>query len=243
MDAKESLKIVLSALSELKKQHLTRQILIDFIRGNESREIMERGLNELESFGLGDKHEEPYYNTIIDQAVNEKYLKVNTDGCSITAKGERYLKSPVPFILKGDNEEEEPNDSDNEMLDILVETALNDKEEDIAQVPTHTPNSPVRSQQMIRLIQAIDLKMPLDDYAEQYQIDFDEVLDNLEHLIKRGVNIDISYFTNDVLGKECLDELHEYFDEVDGDLQKAFEEFYGIYQPEEIRLARLIWKK
>lgn len=172
MDAKESLKIVLSALSELKKQHLTRQTLIDFVRGNESREIMERGLNELESFGLGDKHEEPYYNTIIDQAVAEKYLKVNTDGCSITAKGERYLKSPVPFILKGDNDEEEPNDSDNEMLDILVETALNDKEEDIAQVPTHVSNSPVRSQQMIRLIQAIDLKMPLDDYAEQYQIDF-----------------------------------------------------------------------
>ena len=104
------------------------------------------------------------------------------------------------------------------------------------------PSSTAKSQQMIHLIQAIDRKLPLDDYAEQMQMGFDEVLDLLEHLIERGTKIDISYFVDEVLEKECQDELFDYFDEVDGNVEKAIEEFYGIYQPEEIRLARLVWK-
>ena len=78
--------------------------------------------------------------------------------------------------------------------------------------------------------------------AEQMQLGFDEVLDNLEHLIQRGTRIDISYFVDEVMEKDCQDELFDYFDEVDGDVDKAISEFDGIYQPEEIRLARLVWK-
>ena len=95
---------------------------------------------------------------------------------------------------------------------------------------------------MIHLIQAIDRKIPLDDYAEQMQLGFDEVLDNLEHLIQRGTRIDISYFVDEVMEKECQDELFDYFDEENGDVEKAISEFDGIYQPEEVRLARLVWK-
>ena len=42
--------------------------------------------------------------------------------------------------------------------------------------------------------------------------------------------------------KDCQDELFDYFDEVNGDVKKAIDEFDGVYQPEEIRLARLVWK-
>ena len=244
MDAQESLKVVLNALHELKKQHITRQTLIDLIRGIESRNVTDLGLQVLEAFGSGDKREELHYNMVIDQAVEEKILKVTNDGVIATQKGQRYRNHPVPFILKDETDESEPNAGDNEMLDTLVQEALNEEKEEESLDPLILPPNPAtaKSQQMIHLIQAIDRKVPLDDYAEQNQLDFDDVLDNLEHLIERGTKLDITYFTDEVLGQECLDELFDYFDEVDGDLEKTFDEFYGIYQPEEIRLARLVWK-
>ena len=245
MDAKDSLKIVLDALHELKKQHITRQTLIDLVRGIENRTIEELGLNKLEIFGQGDKREELHYNMVIDQALEEKMMKMTDELITITQKGERFRKEPTSFILKEENEESEPQKADEAMLNSLVEEALNEKdgeEDDMVPVPMPQNSSTAKSQQMIHLIQAIDRKIPLDDYAEQMQLDFDEVLDNLEHLIQRGTRIDISYFVDEVMEKECQDELFDYFDEENGDVEKAISEFDGIYQPEEVRLARLVWK-
>ena len=245
MDAKDSLKIVLDALHELKKQHITRQTLIDLVRGIENRTIEELGLNKLEIFGQGDKREELHYNMVIDQALEEKMMKMTDELITITQKGERFRKEPTSFILKEENEESEPQKDDEAMLNSLVEEALNEKdgeEDDMVPVPIPQNSSTAKSQQMIHLIQAIDRKIPLDDYAEQMQLDFDEVLDNLEHLIQRGTRIDISYFVDEVMEKECQDELFDYFDEENGDVEKAISEFDGIYQPEEVRLARLVWK-
>lgn len=152
------------------------------------------------------------------------------------------MESKMRHIDEDELEETEPSAKDNDLLDSLVESALNDDKEEDIPLPM-PPSSTAKSQQMIHLIQAIDRKLPLDDYAEQNQLDFDDVLDNLEHLIQRGTKLDITYFTDEILGKECLDELFDFFDEVDGDVEQAIDEFYGIYQPEEVRLARLVWKK
>lgn len=242
MDAKESLIIVLNALHELKKQQVTKQTLIDCIRGIESRSVKDLGLDVAEMFGQGDKREEQHYNAVIEQAANEKLLKIAENIISITPKGEKFRKSPGPFMLTEDNEEE-PEEKDGAMLDSLVEKALDKTtEEDVEDINLITNNTTAKSQQMIHLIQAIDRKIPLDDYAEQMQLGFDEVLDQLEHLIQRGTKFDISYFVNQVLEKECQDEMLDYFDEVNGDVEQAVEEFDGVYQPEEIRLVRLIWK-
>ena len=218
---------------------------MDLVRGIENRTIEELGLNKLEIFGQGDKREELHYNMVIDQALEEKMMKMTDDHITITQKGERFRKEPTSFVLKEENEDSEPQKADQAMLESLVEEALNDKEgeeDDIVPVPMPPNPATAKSQQMIHLIQAIDRKIPLDDYAEQMQLGFDEVLDNLEHLIQRGTRIDISYFVDEVMEKDCQDELFDYFDEVDGDVDKAISEFDGIYQPEEIRLARLVWK-
>lgn len=246
MDAKDSLKTVLDALHELKKQHITRQTLIDLVRGVENRTIEELGLNKLEVFGQGDKREELHYNMLVDQALDENMMKMVDDRIVISQKGERFRKNPTSFVLKEENEDTEPEQSDGAMLDSLVQEALTKKgeeeDDDVLPVPVPPNPSTAKSQQMIHLIQAIDRKIPLDDYAEQMQMGFDEVLDLLEHLIERGTKIDISYFVDEVLEKDCQDELFDYFDEADGNVEKAIEEFYGVYQPEEIRLARLVWK-
>ena len=147
--------------------------------------------------------------------------------------------------LKEEAEETEPNEKSEDLLDALVQGAMHEEaaeSEDLTPVAVATVPANGKSQQMIHLIQAIDRKIPLDDYAEQNQLDFDEMLFQLEHLIKRGTKLDIQYFIDEVLEKDCQEELFDYFDEVDGDVNKAIDEFYGIYQPEEIRLARLVWK-
>ncbi|MDE6634862.1 MAG: hypothetical protein K2J96_06380 [Bacteroidaceae bacterium] len=244
MNAKDSLKNVLDVLHELKKQPAKRQTVIDIIRGIESRSVTEAGWEKMETFGCGDKREEPHYNTVIDQAVDEKMIKEDNGELSVTPKGEKFRKAPSDFILRDETDEAEPSDSDEALLDSLVEEALHDKEEEelTATIPL-SYHTAARSQQMIQLIQAIDRKIPLDDYAEQNMLDFGEVLDTLEALVRRGTKLDIHYFIDEVMEKECQEELLDFFDEVDGDVERTVEEFYGVYQPEEIRLMRLIWKK
>ena len=247
MDAKDSLKIILDTLHELKKQGISRQVVIDFVRGNESREIQELGLDKLDSFGCGEKREEIHYSMVVEQAIEEKMIKEVDKVLSITPKGEKYRKKPTSFILKEDDEDEtEPNSSDNDLLNSLVESALKgegDEDEEDISIPIVPNPANQRSQQMIHLIQAIDRKIPLDDYAEQMQLGFDEVLENLEKLFKQGTKLDIKYFIDEILDKDSQQELRDYFDEVNGDVERAIEEFDGAYQPEEIRLARLVWNK
>lgn len=168
--------------------------------------------------------------------------------CNRNMKNKDLMKAEQEELdeLRDENEEVEPEKKDEAMLNAMVEEALNEEvenEDGLTAMPAAVSPANARSKQMINLIQAIDRKIPLDDYAEQNQFDFDEVLSLLEHLIGRGTKLDIQYFIDEVMEKECQEELFDYFDEVDGNVEKAIDEFYGIYQPEEVRLARLVWKK
>ena len=89
----------------------------------------------------------------------------------------------------------------------------------------------------------MDRKIALDDFAEQNNMEFDEVLDVLESLKSSGRKFDITYFVDEVLGEESLDELCEYFNTVDGDIAKTIKEYGDVYEPEEIRLAHLTWEE
>lgn len=248
MDAKDSLKLVLDALYYHKKQTITRAVLIDLLRGSETRAIVDSGLIHSDFFGAGDKHEEPHYTAVIDQAIVEKYLTESDGHLSYTPKGNKFRKAPTSFELEDESADKEPSKGDEAMLDSIAENALKngnfdgDSVEDAIDQPLLPPTTGMRSSRMIHLLQAIDRKLSLDDYAEQNQLDFDELLDDLEHLVQRGTQLDISYFVDEVLDAEAQDEIFDYFDSVNGNVEKAINEFYGVYQPEEIRLARLVWK-
>ena len=57
------------------------------------------------------------------------------------------------------------------------------------------------------------------------------------------MHIDITYFTNEVLGENCVNELVEYFSENDNDsIEDALEEYGDVYNAEEIRLARIVYR-
>ena len=99
------------------------------------------------------------------------------------------------------------------------------------------------TKRQIKLIQAIDRKIALDDYAESEGIDLEDVLDDLEEMVAAHKSLDITYFTDEVLGETCVQELAEYFESANTDaLDTALEEYGDVYNAEEIRLARIVYR-
>ena len=118
-----------------------------------------------------------------------------------------------------------------------MKSALNEK------LPDEVKASP-RTKQQIKLIHAIDRKIALDDFAENESLGLDEVLDEVENLIHQGRRLDITYFTDEVMGADCVQELTDYFRQSKSDnLDAAMKEFGDVYNIEEIRLARIVYRE
>ena len=239
MDAKDSLVKIIKSLTEI-GQPVSRQLLTDYLMGKESREIEELGLDDNDTYGIGDAHDEDYWMTIIDKAFESGYLKLKTsksDKLTASKEGKKFVKKPVPFMI---DEEEEATDENI--------SGLEDLEDLIVQIPTssETDNqeqkASAKTKQQIKLIHAIDRKIALDDFAESESISFDEVLEELEKLIRQGLNVDITYFTNEVLGEDCVEELVDYISsQKKFSMEKAISEYGDVYSEEEIHLAYIVY--
>lgn len=238
MDAKESLVKIIKALSEI-GQSVPRQILTDYLTGKESRDIEELGLYDNDTYGIGDTHDEDYWTNIIDKAFESGYLKLKpakSNKLAPSKEGKKFAKKPTSFIV---DDEEEATD---ENL-----TGLEDLEDLIVQIPNpETDNagqkSSAKTKQQIKLVHAIDRKIALDDFAESESISFDEVLDELEKLIRQGLNVDITYFTNEVLGEECVQELVDFMASMKKfSMEKVISEYGDVYNEEELRLAYIVY--
>lgn len=238
MDAKESLVKIIKALSEI-GQSVPRQILTDYLTGKESRDIEELGLYDNDTYGIGDTHDEDYWTNIIDKAFESGYLKLKpakSNKLAPSKEGKKFAKKPTSFIV---DDEEEATD---ENL-----TGLEDLEDLIVQIPNpETDNAgqkaSAKTKQQIKLVHAIDRKIALDDFAESESISFDEVLDELEKLIRQGLNVDITYFTNEVPGEECVQELVDFMASMKKfSMEKVISEYGDVYNEEELRLAYIVY--
>ncbi len=238
MNAKKSFCILLEALGEMGGK-VSRSLLTDFVLGTDSKDIKKHKLEEHDLFGCGDEHDEEHYSTVIDEAVKQKLMSEKNGILTATAKGKKAAKdTEEPFnISEGDDDE----DAQPEIGDTLPtdDDPLLDME--ATQVPQDAVGS--RSKLKIKLIQAIDRKVALDDFAEQQNVDFHEVLDLVEALKQSGRKIDLSYFLQEVLDEDGIQELNDCFEDCNGSLQAAQDEMDDVYTPEEIRLAYLQWKK
>ena len=238
MDAKESLVKIIKALLEI-GQSVPRQILIDYLTGKESREIEELGLYDNETYGIGDTHDEDYWTVIIDKAFESGYLKLKpakSNKLAPSKEGKKFAKKPNPFMIDDEEEATDENISGLEDLEDLI-VQIPNPESDSAEL-----KASAKTKQQIKLIHAIDRKIALDDFAESESISFDEVLEELEKLIRQGLNVDITYFTNEVLGEECVEELVDYISsQKKFSMEKALEEYGDVYKEEEIRLAYIVY--
>ena len=97
-----------------------------------------------------------------------------------------------------------------------------------------------KSKKKLDIIKAIDRKIALDELAQGQHLDFKELLDDLEAIIASGTHINIDYFLEDIMDKEDVDELYQYFKESPkDDLEAAVQEWGSVYTEEEIRLVRI----
>ena len=90
----------------------------------------------------------------------------------------------------------------------------------------------------VKIIQNIDRQIALDDIATAQNIDFDDLLDEVEAIVYSGTKLNIDYFLEEVMDEERVDEIYDYFADSDtDDLEAAIQELGG--DETEIRLVRI----
>lgn len=237
MEAKEPIVKLIKALLEI-DMPVQRELLIDFLMGRKSRQIEEYDLFDKENYGVGESGDEDFWSTIIDAAYEGGLLKqmvTKKNALMPTAAGKKFAKKPQSFILPDEDVDPE-SDPEVPEIDPMIEQAQH--EHDVA---GHSV-SPLAKQQ-IKLITAIDRHIALDNYAESEGLGLDEVLDELEMLAAQKRFLDITYFTDEVLGAECMNELLDYFHGAKtDDMDEALKEYGDTYEEEELRLARIVYR-
>ena len=98
-----------------------------------------------------------------------------------------------------------------------------------------------KSGRKVYIIQSIDRKIPLEDIANAKGMQFDELLEELEHIVDSGTRVNIDYYIDDVVDEDRLEEVYDYFMEAESpDIEAALDELGNDdYTPEELRLVRI----
>lgn len=91
------------------------------------------------------------------------------------------------------------------------------------------------------IIQSIDRKLGLEEIARSKQVSKDDILQEMEHIVRSGTRLRLDYLIEDFLDEDSLDEITDYFaqDSEDGGLDQAVIHFNAEYGELEMRLARL----
>ncbi len=96
-----------------------------------------------------------------------------------------------------------------------------------------------KSKLKISIIQAIDRKVALDDLAQSKGLSFGELLDEIEAIVYSGTKINITYFLEEVIDEDKVEDLLDYFKESDSDSVDDAMEALGDCTEEEVRLVRI----
>ena len=93
----------------------------------------------------------------------------------------------------------------------------------------------------IFIIQSIDRKMDFEDIARAKNLDFNEVLTEIEAIVNSGTRLDIAYYINQYMDEEKAEDIYLYFkeDAESDSLDDAIDELGSEYTEEEIRLVRI----
>ena len=98
-----------------------------------------------------------------------------------------------------------------------------------------------KSGNKIFIIQSIDRKMDFEDIARAKNLDFEELLTEIEGIVNSGTHLDISYYINGFMDEDKAEDIYLYFkeDAESDSLDAAIEELGSDYSEEEIRLVRI----
>ena len=98
-----------------------------------------------------------------------------------------------------------------------------------------------KSGNKIFIIQSIDRKMDFEDIARAKDLDFDELLTEIEGIVNSGTKLDISYYLREFMDEDKIEDIYLYFkeDAESHSLDAAIDELGADYTEEEIRLVRI----
>ena len=98
-----------------------------------------------------------------------------------------------------------------------------------------------KSGNKVFIIQSIDRQMDFEDIAKARDMDFDELLTEIEGIVNSGTKLDISYYLRDFMDEDKIEDIYLYFkeDAESDSLDAAIEELGADYTEEEIRLVRI----
>ena len=97
-----------------------------------------------------------------------------------------------------------------------------------------------KSMNKLFFIEHVDRRTPLDEIAEMKNLEYEELLENLEQIVFSGTKLNIDYFIFDRMDEDKVDEAYEYFmkSQTDG-LDAAQDELGTDFSREEIQLVRI----
>ena len=98
-----------------------------------------------------------------------------------------------------------------------------------------------KSGNKIFIIQSIDRKIDFEDIASAKNLDFSELLSEIEGIVNTGTRLDISYYITQFMDEDRADDIYLYFkeDAQSDSLDEAIDELGDEYTEEEIRLIRI----
>ncbi|MDB5281115.1 MAG: helicase RecQ, partial [Bacteroidota bacterium] len=98
-----------------------------------------------------------------------------------------------------------------------------------------------KSGDKVRIIQAIDKRISIDEIAKMLNMKRGVLIDEIETIVNSGTKVNIDYYLNDILDEELIGYIYDYFRTAETDsIDTAFEEFKGDdVEPENIHLVRI----
>jgi superfamily II DNA helicase RecQ len=216
MDIQDKLVKIITIIQEA-GQGLTREQLQNILVGTPTENPE---LDQLESFGIAIGTGSDDWNTVFNIAMSEGFLKIKNQKAqtlTYTPEGKKFRKKPHAISVNGNKNSETEITS-----------------------PNPTISTSERSKRQIKLIQTIDRKIALDDFAENENIDLDDVLDDLEALLAMGKRMDITYFVNEIINPEDIAEVKDSLPSGKFDMKTMTNEWGDVYNEQELRLLRYI---
>ena len=171
VNAQEELEILLDAVDALSEQ-FTIKTIIDFVIGNETKEMKDYKFNKHEMFGEGKAKDEIYWQSVIRNALlfNYLYKEIEQYGViHISDAGRAFMEKPHEFMITLNN-----NFNDDSMLD----------PEELQARPAALDTTLLKMLKDIRRVEAKKKNIPpyvifqdpsLEDMATQYPINLEEM--------------------------------------------------------------------
>ena len=98
-----------------------------------------------------------------------------------------------------------------------------------------------KSGSKVFIIQSIDRQMDFEDIARARDMDFDELLTEIEAIVHSGTRLNVGYYLDQAVDEDKAEEIYLYFkeDAETDSLDEAINELGGDFTEEEIRLVRI----